>query len=138
MAMLHPDEYVYYNGFVGGVDGAQGLFKLDYWANSYAEAVHGLRDYLHANTAPISWTTIHRRGVRAAGSAGYYFPTNFIFTTIASNADFFIAFTKDDCDKSLPGSGSIGSSAWARCCRWCSTAARSSPARAGPAVAGAP
>src|SRR5208282_4338319 len=36
MAMLHPDEYVYYNAFVGGTHGAEGLFKLDYWANSYA------------------------------------------------------------------------------------------------------
>src|SRR6201999_1632629 len=31
MVMLHPDEYVYYNGLVGGVAGAQGLFKTDYW-----------------------------------------------------------------------------------------------------------
>jgi len=46
MVMLHPDQYVYYNGFVGGVDGAQRKFKLDYWANSYAEAVRGLEDYL--------------------------------------------------------------------------------------------
>ena len=42
MVMLHPDQYVYYNAFVGGVEGAQRKFKLDYWANSYAEAVHGL------------------------------------------------------------------------------------------------
>jgi len=48
MAMLHPNEYVYYNGFVGGVEGAQGLFKLDYWANSYAEPSTGLEDYLEA------------------------------------------------------------------------------------------
>ena len=48
LAMLHPDQYVYYNAFVGGVEGAQRKFKLDYWANSYAEAVRGLEDYLRA------------------------------------------------------------------------------------------
>ena len=37
------------------------------------------------------------------GSAAYYFPENFIYTQDHENADFFIAFTKDDCDKSLPG-----------------------------------
>src|SRR5205085_973906 len=48
MAVLHPDEYVYYNAFIGGVEGADGLFKTDYWANSYAEAVGGLEEYLRA------------------------------------------------------------------------------------------
>ena len=48
MARLHPDQYVYYNAFIGGIEGAQGLFKLDYWANSYDEDVHGLHDYLRA------------------------------------------------------------------------------------------
>src|SRR5262249_29693492 len=33
MVALHPDEYVYYNAFVGGVPGAVGDYKLDYWAN---------------------------------------------------------------------------------------------------------
>ncbi len=41
MVLLHPDQYVYYNAFVGGVEGAQRKFKTDYWANSYAEAVRG-------------------------------------------------------------------------------------------------
>src|SRR5579863_4494390 len=104
MAMLHPDEYVYYNGFIGGVEGASGLFKLDYWANSYAEAVNGLQDHLRqeygADFADRDFT------VAVCGppiSAVDFFPSNFIFTTNREEADFFIAFTKDDCDKSLPG-----------------------------------
>jgi hypothetical protein len=104
MAMLHPNEYVYYNGFVGGVEGAQGLFKLDYWANSYAEAVDGLEDYLQAQygldfmdrdfTVAVCGPPI---------SADYFFPENFTFSEDREHADFFIAFTKDDCHKSLPG-----------------------------------
>ena len=104
MAMLHPDQYVYYNGLVGGVAGAAGLFKLDYWANSYAEAVKALerrlrRDY-GAGFADRTFT------VAVCGppiSAAYFFPKNFVFSDDREHADFFIAFTKDDCDKSLPG-----------------------------------
>jgi hypothetical protein len=104
MAMLHPNEYVYYNGFIGGVEGAQGLYKLDYWANSYDEAVHGLEDYLQAQygadfkdrdfTVAVCGPPI---------SADYFFPTNFVWSDDRAHADFFIAFTKDDCHKSLPG-----------------------------------
>jgi hypothetical protein len=104
MAMLHPDQYVYYNAFVGGVEGAQHKFKLDYWANSYAEAVQGLENYLRteygADFEEREFT------VAVCGppiSAGYYFPPNFRFTRRRPEADFFIAFTKDNCDRSLPG-----------------------------------
>jgi len=104
MARLHPDEYVYYNAFIGGTEGAQGLFKLDYWANSYAEAVHGLRTYLQAEYgADFADHDFTVAVCGPPGSAAYYFPPNFIYTDDRDNADFFIAFTKDDCDKSLPG-----------------------------------
>jgi hypothetical protein len=104
MAMLHPDEYVYYNGFIGGVEGADGLFKTDYWANSYAEAVGGLADYLRAEFGNDYMD--HDFNVAVCGppiSAAFYFPPNFVFTSDRSRADFFIAFTKDDCQKALPG-----------------------------------
>jgi hypothetical protein len=35
---LHPYEYIYYNRFIGGVDGAANRFELDYWGTSYREA----------------------------------------------------------------------------------------------------
>ena len=104
MAMLHPDQYVYYNAFVGGVEGAQHKFKLDYWANSYSEAVHGLEDYLRTEYGADFED--HEFTVGVCGppiSADYYFPQNFRFTRRMAEADFFIAFTKDNCDRSLPG-----------------------------------
>jgi hypothetical protein len=104
MARLHPDEYVYYNGFIGGVEGAAGLFKLDYWANSYAEAVGALEDHLRAEYGADFMN--HDFTVAVCGppnSAAYYFPGNFIYTWEHEQAQFFIAFTKDDCEKSLPG-----------------------------------
>src|SRR5205823_11441086 len=95
MVMLHPDQYVYYNGFVGGVEGAQRKFKMDYWANSYAEAVHGLEAYLNAQYG----ADFEERefSVAICGppiSARYFFPSNFRLTHQPHKADFFIAFTQ--------------------------------------------
>jgi hypothetical protein len=104
MASLHPDEYVYYNGFIGGVEGAAGLFKLDYWANSYAEAVGGLEDHLRAEYGADFMNHDFTVAVCGPpGSAAYYFPSNFIFTANREDAEFFIAFTKDDCEKTVSG-----------------------------------
>jgi len=104
MLRLHPDEYVYYNALVGGPAGAQGLFKLDYWGNSYREAVLGLTDYLRAEYGedfPKRHFTVAVCGPPV--SAAYFFPENFEFAQDREHADFFIAFTKDDCHKALQG-----------------------------------
>jgi hypothetical protein len=104
MTMLHPDQYVYYNSFVGGVEGAQKKFKLDYWANSYAEAAQGLRSYLYSKYGPNFEDQEFTVAVCGPPiSANYYFPPNFRFTRRWAEADFFIAFTKDNCDRSLAG-----------------------------------
>ena len=104
MVSLHPDQYVYYNGLVGGVDGAQGLFKTDYWGNSYAEAVKGLTNYLETEYG--AEFEDHDFTVAVCGppiSADYFFPENFVYTDDRDKADFFIAFTKDNCNNALPG-----------------------------------
>ncbi len=48
---LHPYEYIYYNRFIGGVNGAFRKFELDYWGTSYREAA----DYLN-RSAPADDT----------------------------------------------------------------------------------
>ena len=104
MVMLHPDEYVYYNAFVGGTHGAEGLFKLDYWANSYAEDAQALENTLRQEYGADFMD--HDFTVFACGppvSAAYYFPPNFIFTPDRDNAQFVIAFTKDECNKTVTG-----------------------------------
>jgi hypothetical protein len=104
MVALHPDQYVYYNGLIGWTPGAEGKFKLDYWGNSYAEAVEGLESHLRAELgADFDDTDFTVAVCGPPISADYFFPPNFIFTTDRRNADFFIAFTKDDCHKSLAG-----------------------------------
>ena len=47
---LHPYEYIYYNSFIGGVDGAQGRFELDYWGTSYREAAEYVNEIAPANS----------------------------------------------------------------------------------------
>ena len=102
MVMLHPDEYVYYNGFVGGVAGAENKFKLDYWANSYAEAVRGLENYLRKQYgADFEERDFTVAVVGPPVSARYYFPANFRQVTDPKDADFVIGFTLDDADHYL-------------------------------------
>jgi hypothetical protein len=48
---LHPYEYIYYNSFIGGMDGAQGRFELDYWVISYREAAEYVNGIAPANSA---------------------------------------------------------------------------------------
>jgi hypothetical protein len=102
MAMLHPDQYVYFNAFVGGVPGAENRFKLDYWANSFAEAVRGLEDDLRrqygANFAKHEFTIAVQGPIV---SARYYFPPNFRSVVYPKNADFVIGFSLQDADHAL-------------------------------------
>jgi hypothetical protein len=102
MVMLHPDQYVYYNGFVGGVAGAENRFRLDYWANSFAEAVRDLEDHLRKQYG----ADFEEREFTVAVdgpivSARYYFPPNFRSVTYPRNADFVIGFTMQDADRAL-------------------------------------
>lgn len=41
---LHPYEYIYYNSFIGGTDGAVHQFETDYWGTSFKESM----EYINA------------------------------------------------------------------------------------------
>jgi hypothetical protein len=104
MAALHPDEYVYYNAFIGGVPGAAGRFKLDYWANSYREAARDLVAWLKVRDGVLFFSHTYR--IAACGPPGSimpYLPSNLIYEANRNKADFYVSFTKDDCDKSIVG-----------------------------------
>jgi len=45
---LHPYEYIYYNSFTGGVEGAFRRYELDYWATSLKE----IMDFLNQQARP--------------------------------------------------------------------------------------
>ncbi len=114
LARLHPNEYVYYNALIGGTEGAEGLFKLDYWGNSYAEAVHGLVEKLREDYGDEFESRTFR--VRICGPkapASYYFPPNFEATSVNEEADFVISMSayapagiktpEGECDTALAG-----------------------------------
>jgi len=104
MVALHPYQYVYYNEFVGGLDGAVGELETDYWANTYAEAVEELVGYLSAAYGE----NFEKRKFRIAvcgppTSATANFPNNFEWVKDVGEADYFIAFTKDNCNELIEG-----------------------------------
>jgi hypothetical protein len=104
MVALHPDEYVYYNAFIGGVPGAVGDYKLDYWANSYREATDDLVAWLKQRDGARFAHTIYRvADCGPAGSIKPYLPPNLHYEEKRERADFFIAFTQDNCDRLMPG-----------------------------------
>ena len=114
LARLHPNEYVYYNALIGGTDGAEGLFKLDYWGNSYAEAVRGLADKLRQDYGDeFEARTFKVRICGPKAPASYYFPPNFEVTSENEQADFVISMSayapagiktpEAECDTALAG-----------------------------------
>ncbi len=50
-ARLHPYEYIYYNRFIGGVQGAFRKYELDYWGTSYRAAADYLNEVAPANAS---------------------------------------------------------------------------------------
>ena len=51
---LHPYQYVYYNQFVGGTEGAAGLYELDYWSISFREMLEYVNQHTPENGAVMS------------------------------------------------------------------------------------
>lgn len=56
----HPNQIVYFNEFVGGIDGAFGYYETDYYMNSMKQAVYKLadeKDLYHAKDTVIVATS---------------------------------------------------------------------------------
>ena len=52
---LHPYEYIFYNSLIGGVDGAQGNYGLDYWCISYKEVMEYVNREAPSNARVVAW-----------------------------------------------------------------------------------
>lgn len=55
LVLLHPVQYIYYNGFVGGVSGAAGDFEMDYWLTSYREAASYINEHASPRANILAW-----------------------------------------------------------------------------------
>ncbi|MBL8628274.1 MAG: glycosyltransferase family 39 protein [Rhodospirillaceae bacterium] len=94
---LHPNEYVYYNAFVGDLTGAEKLFELDYWGSSLKEAstaVFAVIDHAHT-TPPGGWK------VQVCGnpkSVMYFLPPDkAVLTWDRDVADFYVGLNVPSC-----------------------------------------
>jgi hypothetical protein len=52
---LHPYQYIYYNQFVGGVQGAYRDYELDYWYISMKEAIEYINSKAQQNANILVW-----------------------------------------------------------------------------------
>lgn len=59
LLQLHPYEYTYYNGLVGGTGGAFREYELDYWATSYRAATEYLNQSAPPQAVVIVWGPDH-------------------------------------------------------------------------------
>jgi hypothetical protein len=102
MARLFPNEYVYFNSLVGGIEGAEGRFNLDYWGSSLHEAA----DLLDARTGGRRALDGRPWRVLICGyplSAAYYLGPNLVATNTDADADFYLSYTESRCDAAIPG-----------------------------------
>jgi hypothetical protein len=100
MIRLHPDEYVYFNQTIGGLQGAAGKFETDYWGNSYKEAVKDLVTYLQTSQPQGRYTVM---AASRSESTSYFLPSWITFTKNPEQADFVISTTRYGIDQILDG-----------------------------------
>ena len=109
LVRLHPDEYLFYNSAVGGLEGASRRYDMDYWFNSMPEAIDKLETYLR-NAPPdgSNWQkqvySVAVCGERLAFDKTVTLPQlRFDFMPTWEQSDFFIAPTQMNCDSDLDG-----------------------------------
>ncbi len=104
---LHPDEYLYFNPLVGGLQGASRRYDTDYWVNIMPEAVADLEHYLDRTERASGKPP--RRGRYLVVVCGERLPFEKVadarlkWTSDWDRADFFIAPTQMNCDRALDG-----------------------------------
>ena len=104
---LHPDEYLFFNDLVGGLQGASRQYATDYWVNIMPEAVTDLEhfldrtektsDKLHPRHRYMVWVCGERLPFEKEADA------RLGWTKDPSQAEFFIAPTHMNCDRYLDG-----------------------------------
>jgi hypothetical protein len=103
---LHPDEYLFFNPLVGGLEGASGRYATDYWVNIMPEAVGDLEKYLDQNGKPIGKRPVLQYSVAVCGEQLPFekaAEARLQYTRDLRHADFFIAPTHMNCDRALDG-----------------------------------
>ena len=102
---LHPDEYLFYNPLVGGLAGASRSYDTDYWVNTMPEAMADLKHFI--DRVERTSGKKKRRYLVAACSERLQFEkeadARLEWTRDFRRADFFVAPTHMNCDRTLNG-----------------------------------
>ncbi len=103
---LHPDEYLFFNPLVGGLEGASRRYATDYWVNTMPEAVEDLEHYLDRSERPFGKQSLRRYTVAVCGERLPFEKVadgRLQWTRDWDHADFFVAPTHMNCDRALNG-----------------------------------
>jgi len=103
---LHPEEYLFFNALVGGLEGASRRFATDYWVNIMPEAVDDLERFLDRDERASRKPFLHRYLVAVCGERLPFekkADARLKWTRDWDHADFFIAPTHMNCDRALDG-----------------------------------
>lgn len=99
VARYHPHQYVYFNRFIGGLEGAVGQYSTDYYAGTYKDAAQHLAVELWQREPEVYLESVYRVG----GCIGMFramrnLPSNFVYKTDEHpDYDFDISYTRGDC-----------------------------------------
>ena len=96
LIVLHPNQYVYFNHvFAGGVAKASLRYDTDYWENSYQQGV----DWVAAQPA------VGKRRIRTHYEHVRFMldPNLFEWVHLSEDADYYLAITRYDRHKLIPG-----------------------------------
>ena len=104
---LHPDEYLFFNPLVGGLQGASRRYDTDYWVNIMPEAVGDLEHFLDRTEGPSGKSSQRRHYLVAVCGEQLPFEkeadARLAWTRDLRHAEFFIAPTNNNCDRALDG-----------------------------------
>jgi hypothetical protein len=104
---LHPDEYLFFNPLVGGLQGASRRYDTDYWVNIMPEAVGNLEHFLDRTEGPSDKSGPRRHYLVAVCGEQLPFEkeadARLAWTRDLRHAEFFIAPTNNNCDRALDG-----------------------------------
>ncbi|EWY37911.1 hypothetical protein N825_16035 [Skermanella stibiiresistens SB22] len=107
MVALHPDEYIYFNAFVGGVPGAADRFDMDFWSNSLAETTTAMVAKITASEGPSALWEPHTVAICGPTfSAAYYLPPAWKAVDADDDGitpDFYITQLRAPCDSETEG-----------------------------------
>lgn len=105
LSALHPLQYIAFNAFAGGVNGAYQRFDMDYWAAAATVALRRLEDRLHRETPDRFTNDPPRLMVCIAWReqmAGTMFRRPWRLETDPDKADYLIATERMNCAENRP------------------------------------